>query len=124
MSGMGGNDLSKACPKCGAATTLRGKAATIALTCSNCGIYFRTGSWNKNTERFGEVHTPVIRVGTIGKIDGIFYEVIGFVVKKESKYKYIWHEYLLFNPYKGYAFLSEYKGHWNFLTPVEFDPKK
>src|SRR5207245_11591470 len=26
---------------------------------------------------------------------------------------YPWHEYVLFNPYKGFRYLSEYNGHWN-----------
>src|SRR5258708_325268 len=26
-----------------------------------------------------------------------------------------WHEYLLFNPYKGFRYLSEYNGHWNYI---------
>ncbi len=26
---------------------------------------------------------------------------------------YSWHEYVLFNPYKGFRYLTEYDGHWN-----------
>jgi len=29
---------------------------------------------------------------------------------------YYWHEYVLFNPYKGIRYLSEYNGHWNDIT--------
>ena len=28
---------------------------------------------------------------------------------------YSWDEYLLFNPYKGFRYLTEYNGHWNFV---------
>ncbi len=40
---------------------------------------------------------------------------MGFVIKRDNAYNFQWREYLLFNPYKGYAFLSEYNGHWNFF---------
>src|SRR5260370_7843509 len=26
---------------------------------------------------------------------------------------YHWNEYVLFNPYKGFRYLTEYNGHWN-----------
>ena len=29
---------------------------------------------------------------------------------------YHWYEYLLFNPYAGYRYLTEYSGHWNDVT--------
>ena len=51
------------------------------------------------------------------------YEVMGFVVKRENKYRYMWREYLLFNPLLGYAFLSEYDGHWNVIWPIEENPR-
>jgi hypothetical protein len=43
------------------------------------------------------------------------YEVIGFQRRgiNVEGVSYAWHEYLLFNPYKGYRYLSEYQGHWN-----------
>ena len=34
-----------------------------------------------------------------------------------------WDEYLLFNPYKGFRYLTEYDGHWNFVTPLEAMPQ-
>src|SRR5204863_7197700 len=35
---------------------------------------------------------------------------------------YSWHEYLLFNPYKGYRYLTEYNGHWNDVSPMKSPP--
>ncbi|MBA4056442.1 MAG: hypothetical protein C0490_17130, partial [Marivirga sp.] len=95
---------------------------TLAMTCSNCHTYFRQGQWNKRLTTFGSKHEQALPVGSRGRIDRTLYEVMGFVVKKETKYKYLWREYLLFNPYMGYAFLSEYNGHWNFIWPVESAP--
>jgi hypothetical protein len=120
----GNNTYSVTCPVCGVEQALRGKAMTRALTCKACNMYFRTGQWEKSTVEFLHTEPQAIPIGAKGKIDDFVYEVMGFVVKQETKYKYRWREYLVFNPYRGYAFLSEYNGHWNFVWPIEHDPKK
>lgn len=67
---------------------------------------------------------PAITLGATGIIKGISYKVIGFLVKEEqNQYTSQWREYTLFNEQEGYAFLSEYDGHWIYLreqgkTPV------
>src|SRR2546429_2408190 len=45
-------------------------------------------------------------------------EVIGFERRstKVDGITYCWHEYVLFNPYKGIRYLSEYNGHWNDIS--------
>lgn len=121
---MSGSNYTIACPKCNTTNAVRGKAMTLALACTNCNAYFRIGAWNKDITKFANVEEPALPIGTKGKVDDTLYEVMGFVVKQEVKYKYKWREYLLFNPYKGYAFLSEYDGHWNFIWPIEGDPKQ
>jgi hypothetical protein len=122
---MSGTNNIISCPACNTSLTLRGKALTRALTCKNCGVYFRTGSWNKEQEKFQLPYTfePVLPIGAKGEIGGFIYEVMGVVIKKERKYKYSWREYLIFNRHRGYAFLSEYDGHWNMVWPVDSDPR-
>ncbi|MGV3539373.1 MAG: DUF4178 domain-containing protein [Rufibacter sp.] len=61
---------------------------------------------------------PVIPVGTQGRIKGVLYAVVGFLVYKEKNFKYRWREYVLFNPLHGYAFLAEYDGHWNLFQYI------
>ncbi|HTJ50862.1 MAG TPA: DUF4178 domain-containing protein [Cyclobacteriaceae bacterium] len=97
---------------------------TLAMTCPNCHIYYRRGNWNKDITKFENTYPQALPLGAKGKIDGTVYEVMGFLVKKEKRYKYTWREYMLFNPYLGYAFLSEYDGHWNFIWPIEDNPKE
>ncbi len=111
------------CKKCGTTLQRRGKAMTLAMTCQSCNAYFRTGPWNKDIDNFVHSALPALPIGTKGKIENVVYEVMGFVVKQETKYHYKWREYLLFNPYMGFAFLSEYEGNWNFIWPVEENPK-
>jgi len=120
---MSGSEHQVKCPECGSVNTLRGKAMTLSLTCSVCNIYFSTPKWNTTVVEFSIQAVPALPVGSRGRFDNYLYEVMGFVVKEESKYHYKWREYLLFNPYRGYAFLSEYNGHWNFIWPVEENPK-
>jgi hypothetical protein len=121
---MSGSNSTIVCPKCNATVNLRGRAMTIALTCPSCQTYYTIADWNQKTYQFGLKVTQEIPLGAKGRFDNFLYEVIGFVVKEESKWHYRWKEYLLFNPYRGYAFLSEYNGHWNFIWPIEEDPKK
>lgn len=121
---MSGSNYTLKCPKCQAVNTVRGKAMTLAMTCSSCSVYFRVGNWDKTITPFHSAYEPALPLGAKGKIDGIVYEVMGFTVKKEQKYKYHWREYLLFNPFQGYAFLSEYDGHWNIIWPIENEPTK
>jgi len=60
---------------------------------------------------------PAIPLGTRGTFpDGIF-EAIGFMQRFiiVEGVEYRWREYLLFNPFKGFRWLSEYNGHWNYI---------
>jgi hypothetical protein len=36
---------------------------------------------------------------------------------------YSWHEYVLFNPYKGFRYLTEYNGHWNDVSILKALPE-
>lgn len=119
---MSGSDFTVACPKCQTNISLRGKAMTLALTCPSCNVYFRRGKWEKGTDEFNRTQVHALPLGSKGRIDGHLYEVMGVVTKWEVKYRYEWREYFLFNPYRGYAFLSEYNGHWNFIWPIESEP--
>jgi hypothetical protein len=118
---MSGSNVILTCPKCSTQATPRGKALTRAMTCPNCGAYFSL--IDKTWIEFQHSEPQSIPIGATGRIDDYPYEVVGFVVKQETKHHYRWREYFLYNPYRGYAFLSEYDGHWNFIWPVEHDPR-
>jgi hypothetical protein len=70
--------------------------------------------------------TPKIPLGTRGKIGGGQWETIGFQTRtiQEDGETFSWDEYLLFNPYKGFRYLTEYDGHWNFVIPMEAMPHR
>jgi hypothetical protein len=69
---------------------------------------------------------PAIFLGARGTLKGAAWEVIGFqtrVVKADGE-EFEWEEYLLFNPYKGFRYLTNYNGHWNFVVPLEPMPQR
>lgn len=124
MSGLNNHNNLSVCPACRKDNTIHGKAMTLAMTCTHCNVYYRLGSWNKDVTRFANEEESALVIGSKGRFEGIVYQVMGFVIKKEIKYKYTWREYLLFNPFEGYVYLSEYNGHWNIIWPLEDNPKK
>ncbi|SDG77582.1 DUF4178 domain-containing protein [Chitinophaga filiformis] len=97
-----------------------------SCVCRNCGhryVYENNLEFNRRGKNGIQVQ-PAITLGATGIIKGISYKVIGFIVKEErNQYQSQWREYTLFNEQEGYAFLSEYDGHWIYLreqgkTPV------
>lgn len=120
----GKSPLSSVCPHCKKDNVCRGKAYTLAMTCQHCSTYFTTGSWTEVDVKFNTVSEPSLPIGTRGKLEGTTYEVMGFVVKYVRKYRFRWREYVLFNPAKGLAYLSESEGHWNFVKPLKDNPKE
>ena len=108
------------CPSCGAPVQLRGFAHTLSVVCPNC-----LSVLDATTPEFQMLQTfqgkqrvqPKIPLGMRGKLADTMFEVIGFQVRevKSDGDVFSWDEYLLFNPYKGFRYLTEYQGHWNFV---------
>ncbi|HET7840925.1 MAG TPA: DUF4178 domain-containing protein, partial [Terriglobia bacterium] len=66
----------------------------------------------------------LIPLGARGKVRGTQYEIVGFQRRTihVDGVAYSWREYLLFNPFKGFRYLSEYNGHWNDITVLKTLP--
>jgi hypothetical protein len=110
------------CPQCGAAITLRSFQQAVTVVCESChSILDAKDPMLKVLQQFQAATSelkPLIPLGTRGKLRGTDYEAIGFQRRsiESDGVRYDWHEYLLFNPYKGFRYLSEYQGHWNDIT--------
>ena len=110
------------CPKCGAAITLRSFGQAETVVCGSCHSILDAKDPNLAILQQFETITrdvkPLIPLGTRGKLRGTDYEVIGFQRRSTTVdgITYYWHEYVLFNPYKGIRYLSEYNGHWNDIS--------
>jgi len=116
------------CPKCGAAIILRSFGQAETVVCASCHSILDAKDPNlailQEFEKVTSASKPLIPLGTRGKLRGTDYEVIGFQVRhsKVEGISYYWHEYLLFNPYKGFRYLSEYNGHWNDISVCKVLP--
>jgi len=112
-----------ACPHCGGPLTVRGLLQTETIACGGCGSVLDLSDDSLrvlSTFRARARIAPSIPLGSRGKLLGDTLEVIGFLRRKVNVegIDYEWSEYLLFNPYKGFRWLSEYNGHWTFIRTL------
>ena len=117
------------CPNCGAAIQLRSGELAQTVACSSCAAVLDAKDPNLRVlqEFQGRMRwTPLIPLGTRGTLKGDPYEVIGFQVRgiTVDGTDYLWREYLLWNPYKGFRYLTEYDGHWNDVVVVKRTPEE
>jgi hypothetical protein len=111
------------CPNCGGTVELRGFAHTRTAVCIQClSVIDASSPELQILARFDEKMRarPVLPLGSRGKFGDALYEVIGFQVRTtwSDGMAYSWHEYLLFNPYAGFRYLTLYNGHWNFVRAL------
>lgn len=111
------------CPNCGGSVELRGLSHTLSAVCVNClSVLDASTPQVRALQQFQESARvqPRIPLGTRGKLEGHVWEAMGFQVRalEVEGVRYTWDEYLLFNPYQGFRYLSEYNGHWNFIRPA------
>ncbi|HVG16130.1 MAG TPA: DUF4178 domain-containing protein [Chitinophagaceae bacterium] len=107
------------CARCSRQNEIKAVPYTQSFACPHCGTRYtleggdqfkRTSDPNAGNE------TCNIALGSKGLIKGVDYEVIGFALKEEQNaYRSRWKEYTLYNKTEGFAFLSEYNGHWVYL---------
>ncbi|MEQ1910951.1 MAG: DUF4178 domain-containing protein [Vicinamibacterales bacterium] len=115
------------CANCGAAVELRALTHTVAVACTSCGAILDPRDPTLvilQEAALRQRYTPVIPLGTRGTWQGHPFEVVGFqrrsiTVDDED---YGWNEYVLFNPYYGFRYLSEYNGHWNAVRAIRSVP--
>lgn len=118
------------CPNCGAPVEFRGFGHALTVVCPHClSVLDATSPVLKIIQEAQEAsarRTPLIPLGTRGKWAGGTWECIGFQTRavEEDGVTYEWEEYLLFNPYLGFRYLTNYDGHWNYVTPVESLPTR
>ena len=117
------------CPNCGAAMTLRTFANAVNVVCSSCGSVLDATDPKLTIlqEAAKKQHIrPLIPLGTRGKWQGSLYEVVGVQRRAitADEAEYAWFEYVLFNPYAGYRYLTDYEGHWNDVVMSTALPKQ
>lgn len=114
------------CPHCAASLSIH-SAAIESVACDSCGSII--GIDNENIQLLARAaqslrETPWLPLGSKGVLHGIEWEAIGFLRRKTTSggIDYSWSETLLFNAAQGFAWLTEYQGHWNFVRTLSDPP--
>jgi hypothetical protein len=115
------------CIRCASPITQRGLLQTTTVACPSCGAILDVSDENLriiSTFVAKSKVTPDIPLGTRGVLPDGEFEVLGFLRRfvTVEGVEYRWREYLLFNPYKGFRWLSEYNGHWNYIKSTMHRP--
>ena len=118
---------SLSCSQCGAAIELRTLDQAQSVVCGSCGSILDARDPNLSLiQAFAarQKFTPQIPLGTRGTLKGEKWEAVGYQVRfiMVDGTAYYWDEYLLFNPYKGFRYLTQYDGHWNDVQVVKVAP--
>ncbi len=107
------------CEKCKASHTVVAFPYTYSFNCIQCGAAHTYNHTSKRFEKHGpdkQIPNPYIEIGSIGKLDNIEFKVIGMASKQERNADAaVWHEYTLYNPVQGFAYLSEFQGNWVYV---------
>jgi hypothetical protein len=116
------------CPNCGAATAVRTFGHAVNVVCQSCrSILDATNPGVTILQRYTDAvrEEPLVPLGTRGKLLDIECEVVGFQIRQivVDGVAYQWREYLLFNPYREFRYLTEYAGHWNVVSTINALPE-
>jgi ribosomal protein L37AE/L43A len=116
------------CLGCGAPLTFRSRdIKTVA--CGHCGTVIDTAKPTfQIVAKVEELHRNpklVLPLGGKAHFRGHDYEMIGVMRRTvgEGVDAYTWTEYLLYHDKQGYRWLSEYNGHFSFITPATKRPQ-
>ncbi len=112
--------LKVSCPQCAGPLTLCAPDQTQRVACPYCAALL---DCNQGKLQYLSTLTPTVEplipLGTEGEMFGAKYTVIGFVQRSVTfDIKYLWTEYLLYQPLVGFRWLVNSDGHWSFVEPV------
>ncbi len=107
------------CNACKTVNVLHAFPYTYTISCIGCGqryVYDRKVDMYQRAKQNDKGFGAHIELGSNGILDGIEFKVIGYARKEETNMDAAqWSEYTLYNPEHGFAYLSEFQGHWVYL---------
>lgn len=105
------------CPNCGGAIQLKAVGISINAVCRQCSTVIDAANPDLAVIRKGKAvaFESDLEIGARGELYGVTWEIIGCVRKGVQGGYASWDEYLLFNPWQGFRFLSNVDGHWTFF---------
>lgn len=114
------------CPHCAAPLKVH-SGAIESVACESCGSIL--GIENEKVQILARAAQsmriePWLPLGSKGRLDGVEWEAIGYLRRAGGSGAdvYSWSEYLLFNEVRGFAWLTEYQGHWCFARTLSNPP--
>ncbi|WP_164931299.1 DUF4178 domain-containing protein [Erythrobacter sp. HKB08] len=110
------------CPSCGGSIELRAAGFTTLLVCQYCSSELDLSNpdvklISEHAQAAGELTIPL---GTKGTLNGIDWVVTGYIERDDGWG--LWSEFLLFNPYHGYRWLTHSVNGWSFGTSLMTQP--
>src|SRR5579883_1057991 len=139
------------CPSCGNRLSIKAVGITIVVACQYCSslISVKDEPYTLIEKASRNTQATFLEIGRRGILKNIRWEIIGYIEKthtpplpRDLPYRafilednsdpalYVWNEYLLYNPYYGFRFLVENRGHWSFVKifkqaiPLVFEKQK
>ncbi|MET0208737.1 MAG: DUF4178 domain-containing protein, partial [Burkholderiaceae bacterium] len=117
-----------ACPNCGSPVTVNFENSK-SITCPSCNSIIDLTSGIGGELRHAEQDEPVrplIALGTLGQLQGVSWQVVGFQhrmgVAPGDDEHFGWDEYLLFNKKRGFSFLVDAEDGWSMVKPATGAP--
>ncbi|MEJ8857227.1 DUF4178 domain-containing protein [Variovorax robiniae] len=116
------------CPNCGATVTVNFDSSK-SITCRNCSSIIDLTQGIGGELRHAEQDEPVrplIALGTLGTLQGVQWQVVGFQHRMGhaagDDEHFGWDEYLLFNKKRGFSFLVDAEDGWSMVAPTTGAP--
>lgn len=116
------------CPNCGSPVTVN-LADSKSITCRSCNSIIDLSQGIGGELRHAtqdEPVQPLIPLGTVGQMQGVDWQVVGFQhrmgVAPGDDEHFGWSEYLLFNKKRGFSFLVDAEDGWSMVRPTTGAP--
>ena len=117
------------CPHCGSPVTVA-LATSKSITCGSCNTLIDLSQGvGKELQAViqNEPIQPLIPLGSIGKLQGVSWQVVGFqhrmgVEPDDPEEQFGWSEYLLYNQKRGFSFLVDSEEGWSLVRPTTGAP--
>lgn len=116
------------CPHCGAPVTVA-LSTSKSISCGSCNsvIDLSQGIGGELKSAIqDEPVQPLIPLGSIGQLQGVHWQVVGFQhrmgVEPGDDEHFGWSEYLLYNQKRGFSFLVDSEEGWSLVRPTTGAP--
>jgi hypothetical protein len=113
------------CAQCGSSIDTFLGASAVSIVCKHCGSTLDARNPAADiihrllARQSNRVRKMYIPLGAMGKIHGTQFLCSGYIERRDKESGFIWSEYLLWNPLKGFRWLTENNGHWSYVTMIK-----